>query len=149
MKLDKKRWNKLADKYGFYVAYPNAVGRLWDFGEGLTSGDLDDRVNDLAYFEKVIDKISAQKNIDQRRVFATEISRGGQSSFYLACNLPGRIRAIAPVAMSLPSFMVNECQEGPPVGLALMNGTADPQVPYKGGWITVFRKKRDIVLATE
>ena len=51
--------------------------------------------------------------------------------------------------MSLPEFMENECVSGPPVGIAVVNGTADPQVPYVGGWITVFRKKRDIVLSTD
>jgi polyhydroxybutyrate depolymerase len=149
LKLDKRRWNKLADQHGFYVAYPNAVKRHWDFGEGLTSDNLDHRVDDLAYFRKVIDDISARKRIDQRRVFATGISRGGQSSYYLACNMPERIRAVMPIAMSLPEFMLDECQSGPPVGIAIMNGTADPQVPYTGGWIKVFRKKRDIVLSTD
>ncbi len=149
MKLDKKRWNELADEHGFYVAYPNAVDKLWNFGEGLTSDDLDHRVDDLAYFHRVLDDVSRRKNIDQDRIFATGISRGGQSSYYLACNMPERIRAVMPVAMSLPEFMENECRSGPPVGIAIMNGTADPQVPYDGGWIKVFRKKRDIVLSTD
>jgi len=149
MKLDKMRWNELADEYGFYVVYPNAVDKLWDFGEGLTSADLDHRVDDLAYFTRVLDDVSERKNIDLRRVFATGISRGGQSSYYLACNIPERIRAIMPVAMSLPQFMEDDCRSGPPVGIAVMNGTADPQVPYEGGWIKVFSKKRDVVLSTD
>lgn len=148
IKLDKQRWNELADQHGFYVVYPNAVDKLWDFGEGLTSENLENRVNDLNYFRRVINDVSRRKNIDQRRIFATGISRGGQASYYLACNLTGRIRAVMPVAMALPDFMENECISGPPVGIAVVNGTADPQVPYDGGWITVFRKKRDIVLST-
>ncbi len=148
LKLDKGRWNALADQHGFYVVYPNAVDKLWDFGEGATSENLDHRVDDLAYFNRVLDDVSKRKNIDQQRIFATGISRGGQSSYFLACNLPGRIRAIMPVAMSLPEFMENECVTGPPVGVAIVNGTADPQVPYNGGWITVLGKKRDIVLST-
>jgi len=148
IKLDKNRWNALADKHGFYVAYPNAIDRLWDFGEGLTSEALDNRVDDLAYFGRVIDDVSARAPIDGTRIFATGISRGGQSSYYLACHMPDRIRAVMPVAMNLPEFMKDECVSGPPVGIAIMNGTADPQVPYDGGWIKVFRKKRDIVLST-
>ncbi|MFK7977329.1 MAG: hypothetical protein AB8C02_14430 [Halioglobus sp.] len=34
-KLDKGRWQELADLHGFYVVYPNAVDKLWDFGERL------------------------------------------------------------------------------------------------------------------
>lgn len=149
IKLDRERWKTLAEEHRFFVAYPNAIDKLWDFGEGNTSNNLKRRVNDLEYFQWVIDDISRRNQIDQRRIFATGISRGGQSSFYLACNMPDRIRAVMPVAMSLPGFMQDECVEGPPVGIAIMNGTADPQVPYEGGWITVFRKKRDIVLSTK
>lgn len=148
-KLTKSRWNALADEHGFYVAYPNAIDRLWDFGEGNTSSKLDKRVDDLAYFGKVLDDVSRRVSIDQRRVFATGISRGGQSSYFLACNMPDRIRAVMPVAMNLPEFMQDDCVMGPPVGIAIMNGTADPQVPYDGGWITVFDDKRDIVLSAE
>lgn len=149
LKLTKSRWNTLADQHGFYVAYPNAIDRTWDFGEGKTSSELDNRVDDLAYFRKVLDDVSRRAPIDQRRIFATGISRGGQSSYFLACNMQDRIRAVMPVAMSLPKFMQDECVQGPPVGIAIMNGTADPQVPYNGGWITVFRKKRDVVMSTK
>lgn len=149
MKLDKGRWKELADQHGFYVVYPNAVNKLWDFGEGLTSEGLEHRVDDLTYFRRVITEVSERKKIDQHRIFATGISRGGQASYFLACNMPDRIRAIMPVAMSLPDFMENECVSGPPVGIAVVNGTADPQVPFEGGWITVFRKKRDIILSTD
>jgi len=149
IKLDKKRWNALADEHGFYVAYPNAIDRLWDFGEGRTSEALKNRVDDLSYFERVMDEVSARVPVDQSRIFATGISRGGQSSYFIACNLPNRIRAVMPVAMSLPEFMEDDCQSGPPVPIAIMNGTADKQVPYEGGWITVRRKKRDIILSTD
>jgi len=148
IKLTKNRWHELADKHGFYVAYPNAAHKkTWDFGEGKISERLKKRVDDLAYFERVIDEVSSRVNIDQRRVFATGISRGGQASFFLACNLSERIRAVAPVAMGLPAFMVNECETGPPVAVAIMNGTKDPQVPFNGGEITVFRKQRGVVLS--
>jgi len=149
IKHSKERWNQLADQYGFYVAYPNAVDKIWDFGEGKISEELDERVNDLAYFGKVIDHVSARANIDPNRVFATGISRGGQASYYLACNMPERIRAIMPITMPLPDFMANECVKGPPVGIAIMNGTADPIVPYNGGQIKVFRKTRGLVRSTD
>jgi len=149
LKLTERRWNELADEHVFFVAYPNAINRLWDFGEGLTSSNLKQRVNDLEYFERVMDDVATRRNIDQARVFATGISRGGMASFYLACNLPERMRAVMPVAMGLPKFMHNECVSGQPVGFALMNGTADPQVPYEGGQIKVFRQKRDFVMSAE
>jgi len=148
IKLTKKRWHNLADRNGFYVAYPNAAfKKTWDFGEGRISERLRKRVDDLAYFERVIDDVSSRVRIDQNRVFATGISRGGQASYYLACNLSERIRAVVPVAMGLPTFMVDECETGSPVAIAIINGTADPQVPFDGGEIMVFRQRRGVVLS--
>lgn len=149
VKLTRERWNELADQHGFYVAYPNALDKMWDFGDGKISNELKRRVDDLAYFKAVIDDVSANGDIDQSRIFATGISRGGQASYYLACNMPERIRAVMPVTMPLPDFMGNDCKKGPPVGIAIMNGTADPLVPYDGGQIKVFRKTRGLVRSTD
>ncbi len=144
------RWQEIADEFGFYVAYPNAFDRFWDFGEGRTSGRLDPRVDDLAYFRRLLDTVSDALPIDRNRVFATGISRGGQASFFLACRLPGRIRAIAPIAMSLAAFLEDDCRrESTPVGLAVINGTEDPMVPYDGGYITFGNDRRDRVLSTD
>ncbi len=149
MRLTRERWNALADRHGFYVVYPNSLDRLWDFGEGRVSASLNPRVDDLTYFRTVIATVQSRVSVDSSRIFATGLSRGGQASFYLACNLPGEIRAIMPVGMNLPEFMRNECRSGPPVGLALVMGTDDPQVPYNGGWITVFGRQRDQVLSAD
>lgn len=51
--------------------------------------------------------------------------------------------------MPLPRYLLPRCAESPPVGVAIFNGTSDPLVPHDGGQITLFRKKRDVVLATD
>lgn len=149
VRLTKRRWNVLADQHGFYVVYPSGIDKIWDFGEGKVSSRLRRNVDDLSYFRNVIAMTSSMVNIDSRRVFATGLSRGAQASFFLACNLPGQVRAVMPVATNLPKYMVNECRSGPPVGMALISGTADPQVPYNGGTITVLGQRRDVVLSSE
>ena len=149
VRITKRRWNTLAEKHGFYVVYPEGVDKIWDFGEGPVSDRLDQSVDDLTYFRNVIAITSKRVNIDSDRIFATGLSRGAQASFFLACNLPGQIRAVMPVATNLPSYMVNECRSGPAVGMALVTGTADPQVPFNGGTITVLGQRRDQVLSSE
>ena len=139
----------LAERHGFYVAFPNAVNKMWDFGDGKVSEGLEVRVDDRAYFGAVLDDTASRLPIDADRVFATGISRGGQASYFLACEFPGRVRAIAPVAMPLPEFMAERCRGGPPVGVTIMNGTDDPVVPFDGGEITVGRRKRGRVLSTD
>lgn len=139
---------RLAETHGFFVAFPNAVNKMWDFGDGKVSRELDERIDDRTYFNTLLSDVLTRLPVDADRVFATGISRGGQASYFLACEFPGRIRAIAPVAMPLPAFMRNRCQSGPPVGVAIMNGTDDPLVPYAGGEITVGRRERGEVLST-
>ncbi|SPH23708.1 hypothetical protein DEA8626_02774 [Defluviimonas aquaemixtae] len=145
-----RRMNDLAETEGFIAVYPDAVGRSWDFGEGKVSeGRRAPRVDDLAYFRRVIDHITASPRADGNRVYATGISRGGQASFFLACKLPDRIHAIAPVAMSLPAFLADDCRSIPATPIALIHGTDDPLVPYEGGQIRLFRKNRGEVLGAE
>ena len=149
LKSTSGRFNKLAERDGFIVAYPNAYRRIWDLGEGEISAKLSPRRDDLAFFDTVIAQISAQNAIDQSRIFATGISRGGQASFALACERPDTFRAVAPVAMSLPAFLVDDCRGLRRMGLAVINGVLDPIVPYAGGRIDVLGRQRDLVLGTE
>lgn len=139
----------LAEQHGFFIAFPNSVNKMWDFGDEKVSNELTERVDDRAFFDAVLTDAQARQPIDANRVFATGISRGGAASYYIACEFPGRIRAIAPVAMPLPAFMLDRCRTGPPVGVAIMNGTDDPLVPYDGGQVTVGRRERGEVLSTD
>ena len=141
-------WNRLADQHGFIVAYPNADRKIWDFGKGLVSGQRRRRVDDLSFFKRVIRAAGRAFPIDQRRIFAAGLSRGGQAAWFLACKLPGQVRAIAVVSMPLPRFLQDDCRSAPPTGVVLMNGTADPLVPYDGGQISVFGRNRGAVLST-
>jgi polyhydroxybutyrate depolymerase len=139
------RFDQLAAKYGFIVAYPNAIGRIWDTGSGKISSALKPRRDDDGFLKSMIDVIAARYPVDRTRIFATGISRGGMESYAFACNNPGLIRAIAPVAMTLPTASVTDCSKGEPLGFLLIHGTADPIVPYGGGPITIGRRSRDQV----
>ena len=139
----------LADRDGFVVVYPHAHDRLWDFGEEALADRLDVRVDDRRYFETLLDELPRRFSVDPDRVFVTGISRGGQAAFYMACHFPGRIRAIAAVTMSLPDFMFEPCRDAAPLGVAILNGTEDPLVPYAGGDIEIAGRKRGEVLSTD
>ena len=149
LRLTKRSFHQLADEHGFYVVYPNAIDGLWDFGEGKISEGLPLRVDDLGFFERLLDELVTDYPIDEARIFATGISRGGQASYFVGCKLEGRIRAIAPMTMPMPGFLKDDCREGPPVGIAVLNGTEDPLVPYGGGQIDVFGQLRGKVLSTK
>jgi polyhydroxybutyrate depolymerase len=144
----KRRFDQLADQLGFYVVYPNAIGKMWDTGGGFISQNLSPRRDDLGFIERVIDETSAQHSIDRSRVFATGISRGGHASFMMACR-SSKVRAIGVVAMNLPVHLTEACRRARAKGLVLINGTDDPIVPYGGGRIIALGKPRDFVHPVE
>ncbi len=148
MRNTKKRFNQLAERDGFVVAYPDAIDRIWDFGEGKISNELEHRRNDLKFLTHMVNQIDGRIGLNRARVFATGISRGGQASYFLACKRPGLIRAIAPVAMPLPGFLKDDCRGKGQMPILLINGTIDPIVPYGGGQIRLGRKSRGTVLST-
>ena len=149
LQMTQQDWNRLADTHGFVVAYPDAVDGFWDFGGGFVSEIRAQNVDDLAFFNVLIDRIATTATIDQDRIFATGLSRGGHASYALACKIPGKIRAIAPVVMPLPAYLEPDCRNGPPVPIAILNGTADPIVPYDGGRVRVFGRTRGKVMSTD
>ena len=148
MRNTQKRFNQLAERDGFIVAYPDAIDRIWDFGEGQISLALEHPRNDLKFLTRMINQIDSQVGLNRARVFATGISRGGQAAYFLGCKRPKLIHAIAPVAMPLPGFLKDDCRGKPPLPILLINGTADPIVPYGGGQIRLGRKTRGKVLST-
>jgi polyhydroxybutyrate depolymerase len=148
MRNTQKRFNQLAERDGFVVAYPDAIDRIWDFGEGKVSKALEHPRNDLKFLTHMINQIDGRVGLNRARVFATGISRGGQASYFLGCKRPNLIRAIAPVAMPLPGFLKDDCRGKGMMPILLINGTADPIVPYGGGHIRLGRKDRGLVLST-
>jgi polyhydroxybutyrate depolymerase len=139
----------IADREGFFIVYPNAVDKMWDFGAGKVSEELKEHVDERAYFGDLLQELTSTYPIDEHRVFATGISRGGQASYFVACTFPGEIRAIAPVAMPMPVFMRDICKNAKSTGVAIFNGTDDPLVPYGGGLIRVGRRERGEVMSTD
>jgi polyhydroxybutyrate depolymerase len=150
VRLTKSRFNELANRDGFFVVYPQGIGKAWNDGRGdLVSEAHRRRIDDVGFFRALIEYLVSKHPIDSNRVFVTGISNGGLMSFRLACSLPDKIRAIAPVTASIPSAILPLCRSESTVSLALFNGTDDPLVPYYGGQIMVFRKQRGEVLSTD
>jgi len=54
-------------------------------------------------------------------------------SYRLACELKGRIAAVASVAGSLPPEIARNCDAAGPISVLYVHGTADRIVPWSGG----------------
>lgn len=126
------QWNPVADREGFIVVYPSGAR-----GNGPGHWRMGDRAGrDVAFISDLIDKLSAEYNIDPARIYANGLSNGGGMSFVLSCTLSHRIAAVGMVAAAqlLPWSW---CTDTRPVPMIAFHGTADPVVPYTGGktWV--------------
>lgn len=121
----------IADRENFIAVYPNGIGKQWndgrDFKESIAAND------DAQFVSQLLDSMQKNHSIDNKRVFATGISNGGFFSIYLSYKLSDRLLAIAPVCASIPERIYPGFYPKNPVSVLIMNGTADPLVPYNGG----------------
>ena len=133
---DVSRWNEVADREGFIVAYPSAAShggpRAWDARPGEAI------MTDVRFIADLIDTLKATYNVDSTRIYADGLSNGGGMTFVLSCTLSDRIAAVGLVA-SAQMLEWEWCTDSRPVPMMAFHGTADPVVPYTGGKTWVVR----------
>jgi poly(3-hydroxybutyrate) depolymerase len=113
---------------GYVVITPNGQGdvlRHWSLDPSASANP------DVAFAQAVLRTTNRSLCIDSMRVFATGISNGAMFSTLLACALPGRLAAIAPVS-GINATAVCTART-PRVSVLAFHGTGDPIVPYQGG----------------
>lgn len=138
-------FSALADREGFLVAYPDGVGRNWNDGRGIESARAQrEDVDDVGFVAALIDAIGRRHPVDPHRVYATGISNGGVFSHYLGARLASRIAAIAPVVGGIAEPFRPAFAPAAPVAVLILQGTADPLVPYAGGGVLQGRRGRII-----
>ena len=90
---------------------------------------------DVQFIGDLLDKLEREMCVDRARVYSTGMSNGGQMSSLLACRIPNRITAVAPVA----GVEFSDTCRGRPVPVIAFHGTADPIVTYEGGGLNAAR----------
>lgn len=118
----------IADTAKFLMVFPDgkapAGNQYWNAGFGGTE-------NDVLFMNDLIDSLDLFYNIDLLSVYSCGMSNGGIMSYYLACNLPNRIAAIASVTGSMLNTWFT-CAPTRPFPVMEIHGTNDATVPYIG-----------------
>ncbi|HET6579695.1 MAG TPA: PHB depolymerase family esterase [Gemmatimonadales bacterium] len=127
-------FNRLAEREGFVAVYPDGLGRRWNDGRSAAA-----RHDDVGFVKALLDTLHRELSLDSTRVYATGISNGAMFSYRLACDLPGVLAAIAPVAGATPANLTAGCAQTTPVSVLAIQGTADPLLPYAGGGVAGVR----------
>ena len=142
--------NKLADQDNFIVAYPVGINKRWKDGRGETyGGKSQEDVDDVKFIEKLITKLIHTHKVNAKKVYVTGVSNGGLMTLRLGCDLSHKLSAIAPVIANIPKKYIDQCKPKKTLSILLMNGTADPIVPYYGGEMKFFKKHMGEVVSTE
>jgi len=116
-----------------------------DGRQGLHTAAHREGVDDIAFIAALLDELARRHPIDAKRIFATGISNGGIFSHYLAAKLADRIVAIAPVAGGLADPFYRNFAPSQPVSVFILQGTADPLMPFDGGGVAF---RRGQIIAT-
>lgn len=125
----KGAFDRLADRDGAVVVYPQALGDPrwndgWETGPGAPSPD------DLGFLSALVDLLAAELGIDRKQVYAAGFSNGAGMAYRLACQRPDLVAAVAPVSGDMSAAVASACRPAVPVSIIAMHGTADPIVPF-------------------
>lgn len=136
-----RRWLRLApvaDREGFAIAYPIALRNQWSYGRPViddmpTAGGQP--ADDTGFIRAMIDRLIAEGTVDATRIYATGLSRGGLMTFTLACTMPNRIAAFAPLITGMTEHQRTDCPQGPARPMLVLAGSADLVQRYDG-WLS-------------
>jgi polyhydroxybutyrate depolymerase len=130
-------FDQLADQHGFIVVYPDGIGigrrgtalRTWN-GGGCCGPAARQQVDDVRFVRLLVEQLQQEHSIDADRVFAAGHSNGGILAYRLACEASDVFAAIGVQSSSLE---VGNCRPSRPVSAIHIHGTADRNVPLRGG----------------
>ena len=124
-------FRSIADTANFIIVHPQ--GLLNSSGETHWNvGQLGTSINDIDFISSLLDSLSLEYNINSDRVYTTGMSNGAYMSYRLACELSDKIAAIAPVAGSYISYMLNSCNPTHATPVLHIHGVADSSSIYYG-----------------
>ena len=142
-------FNSISDRDTFIVVYPSGFQKHWNDGRNVNLYETQSKnLDDVGFIEALIDSLSTHYKIDQKRIYATGASNGGMMSYRLALELSTKIAAIAPVIANIPSNLADK-KPVRPMPVLIINGTADPLMPYEGGDVKFRNKSIGKVLSSK
>lgn len=131
-------FDRIADKHGVVIAFPNAIDGHWNDGrESEKFKEHDATIDDVAYAMKVISDMQRRHKIDATRIYAVGLSNGGMFVQRLAIEQTNSFAAVASIISSIPEPLKESFAPEVPLSVLFMNGTEDPIVPYAGGEVVL------------
>jgi len=132
----------VADREGFVVVYAGGLPAK-DGSPAWTDCRADNLLasgsDDVGFLAALIEFVRGQYNLPNSRVFMAGGSNGAMMAQAFALARPDLVAAVASSSGGLAlNPRPGACAAGPtqPMPILLLNGTADPQVPFNGGCVS-------------
>lgn len=131
----------LGPHHGYVVAFPEGKGRRWNFSPpGKVSAQdvkffeqLGGVPDDIAFLKAVIGELVKRGVADPKRIYLAGRSLGGVMALRMACVDAKMFAALALLISAMPETNGVDCKFSKSLPVVLVNGTADPVLPYAGG----------------
>lgn len=143
---------RMADENKFILVYLSGFeGHFNDCRKKASYSAKLKNINDIAFTKAIIQKLKAEQNIKNSKIFALGYSNGAQMTYRLALESPELITGIIAISANLPAPENMDCyvEENSEPLIAIIQGTNDPINPTMGGEVTIGGKdSRGKVLST-
>ena len=132
----------VARKIGAIVVYPDAVDGYW--GRAKPGEPAPD---DAAFLRALATRLIEQGVASHRRIYVAGVSGGGMLAMKIGCEQSDLFSGVGAFIANMPAEWAQSCKPAQPVAFMLMNGTADPMVPFNGGIAQMPEGPRDVLSA--
>jgi polyhydroxybutyrate depolymerase len=129
-------WPQVAKREKFAVVFPDGLNRAWADLRPFDTRALrtpPEGTDDVAFIAKLVEKYVGDGVADPKRIYVTGISNGGAMTMTMVCKRADLFAAAGSVIFNLTDESAGACEPSRPVPMLMMNGTADPLIPYEGG----------------
>jgi polyhydroxybutyrate depolymerase len=135
----------LVEREGLVAVYPSGIATQWNDGRAaavMWGGPRDD----VEFLRTLVAHLVRAGISDPQRVYVIGFSNGGMMALRMMCEATEVFAAVAVIGASLPAEVAPGCKPTRPTPTLLMNGTADPFVPFDGGQVVL---RGGVVLSTD
>ncbi len=136
-------WLEIAARDGLVVIAPDGAKGSDDkqgWNDCRADAASNPHTDDLGLIAALIEHAVAENHVDPKRVYVMGMSNGGFMTFRVGTELGDKVAAIATVGASLPAQ--SQCRAAAQkMSVLMINGDADPLVPYQGGDVRFFSQK--------
>ena len=127
--------------YGTLLVYPDGLEGRWNFEPGEAKPD------DVAFIRALAARLVSTGFADRNRIFVAGVSTGGMMALRIGCEGADFIAGTIALISALPAKEAAVCNPSRPLAVMLLNGTANPIVPFAGGATTVQTMTDEVVSA--